>query len=423
MIVLSKNIKLNYLLIMPVYEYSALDSAGKKIKGIIDADSQAAARQKIRHAGNFPVDISESTPVSKKQKEEKKSFISLGQRITRQEVHVATRQLATLLNAGIPLVQALKGLVDQTTNPALKRVVAQMKDSVNEGNSFSAALSDHPRLFSKIYVNMVRAGEASGSLDVVLDQLADFGENQQALRARISAALIYPVILSVMAVLILTLLLIIVVPNIVKVFEDSQQALPLPTIILISVSNFLSQYWWLLGLGIVGLYIGFRVVIQQPAGKIIWDRFKLTMPLFGDLNIKIAAARFGSSLGSLLVSGVTLVAALKIVRNMFNNVLIAEVIDNATDELEKGGSLSRTLRRSRWFLPMMVQMIAVGEQSGSLEKMLTKVADSYEKEIEAKMKGLTSLIEPFMILVMGVTMLFIVLSILLPIFEMNQLIH
>ena len=408
---------------MPVYEYTALDSSGKKTKGIIDADSQAAARQKIRQSGKYPVDINESTPVSKKEKEGRPSFLTMGQRITRQDIHVATRQLATLLNAGIPLVQALNGLIEQTANQSLQRVVAQMKDSVNEGNSFTATLAEHPRLFSKIYINMVKAGEASGSLDVVLEQLADFGENQQALRSRISAALIYPVILSLVAVVILVLLLIIVVPNITKVFEDSQQALPLPTIILIDISNFLSHYWWLLALFIVGIVFGIRILIQQPKGKKVWDRLKLTLPLFGDLNIKIVAARFGSTLGSLLQSGVPLVASLRIVQNMFNNVLMADVISEATEELEKGGSLSKTLKGSRWFLPMMIQMISVGEQSGSLEKMLHKVADSYEKEVEAKIKALTSLIEPFMILMMGVTMLFIVLSILLPIFEMNQLIR
>lgn len=408
---------------MPVYEYTALDNSGKKIKGIIDADSRAAARQKIRHAGNYPVDIHESTPVSRKKKEGTSSSFSFGQRITRQEVHVATRQLATLLGAGIPLVQALNGLADQTQNQALKKVVAQLKDSVNEGNSFTIALSDHPRLFSRIFVNMVKAGEASGSLDVVLEQLADFGESQQALRSRISAALIYPIVLSVVAVVILTLLLIIVVPNITKVFEDTQQALPLPTIILINISNFLSHYWWLLCVLLLGIVIAVRFAVQQPYGKRMWDRLKLTFPVFGDLNIKIAAARFGRSLGSLLQSGVPLVTSLRIVRNMFNNVLMTDVIDEATEELEKGGSLSKILRGSRWFLPMMVQMIAVGEQSGALEKMLNKVAESYEKEVESKMKAMTNLIEPFMILIMGVTMLFIVLSILLPIFEMNQLIR
>ena len=407
---------------MPVYEYTALDSTGKKLKGIIDADSQAAARQKIRHAGKYPVDIRESEPASRKKTERKSLSLQLMKRVKQQEIHVATRQLATLLGAGIPLVPSLNGLIDQTTNQTLKKIIAQLKDSVNEGNSFSASLAEHPRLFSKIYVNMVKSGEASGSLDVVLEQLAEFGENQQAMKSRISVALIYPVVLSLVGVVILFLLLTIVVPNITKVFEDSQEALPLPTIILINLSGFLGNYWWLIVLALIGTLFSLRFAIQLPKGRKIWDRLKLTMPLFGDLNIKIASARVGRSLGSLLQSGVPLVTSLKIVQNIFNNVLLAEVIDEATEELEKGGSLSKTLKGSRWFMPMMVQMIAVGEQSGTLESMLFKVADNYEKEVETKIKALTSLIEPFMILFMGLMMLFIVLSILLPIFEMNQLI-
>lgn len=407
---------------MPVYEYTALDSTGKKQKGIIDADSLAAARQKIRHAGGFPVDIRESTPVSRKKTDRKPLGFSLVQRVRQQEVHVATRQLATLLGAGIPLVPALNGLIEQTTNPALKKIIAQLKDSVNEGNSFTASLTEHPRLFSKIYINMVKAGEASGSLDVVLDQLAEFGENQQETKARISAALIYPLVLSLVGTIILFLLLTLIVPKITKVFEDSQEALPLPTIILMKLSGFLGNYWWLLLLLLAGLLLAFRYAINTSRGRKAWDHLKLTAPLVGDLNTKLASARFGRTLGSLLQSGVTLVNALKIVRNMFNNVLLADTIDNATEELEKGGSLSKILQGSRWFPPMVVQMIAVGEQSGTMEKMLVKVADSYEKEVETRIKALTSLIEPFMILFMGVIMLFIVLSILLPIFEMNQLI-
>ncbi len=408
---------------MPVYEYTALDAGGKKTRGIIDADSLAAARNKIRQGGGYPVEINETEPVSRK-KGAPGSFPGLSfQRIRRQEIHVATRQLATMLGAGIPLVPALNGLIEQTTNPALTRIIAQLKDAVNEGNSFTAALSEHPRLFSNIYINMVRAGEASGSLDVVLEQLAEFGENQQAMRTKISVALIYPVILSLVGIAILFLLLTIVVPNITKVFADSAQALPLPTIILINVSDFLARFWWLIILALAAVFLALRYAVSRPRGRRTWDRLKLTMPLFGDLNIKIASARLGSSLGSLLQSGVPLVTALRIVRNIFNNVLLSDVIDEATEELEKGGTLSGTLRRSRWFPPMIVQMIAVGEQSASLEKMLTRVAQNYEKEVEAKIKALTSLIEPFMILFMGVMMLFIVLSILLPIFEMNQLIR
>lgn len=407
---------------MPVYEYSALNKSGKTIKGIIDADSQSAARNKIRQAGNYPIEIQETVPVSKKSGSRKPLSFRLTSGIRQQEVHIATRQLATLLGAGIPLVSALNGLIEQTTNQSFKKIIAQLKDSVNEGNSFTSALAEHPRLFSRIYVNMVKSGEASGSLDVVLEQLAEFGEAQQNMKSRIRAALLYPAFMAVVGIVVLFLLITFIVPSITKVFDDTQQALPLPTTILINLSGLLADFWWALLLLLIGLIVFLRFAVQQPNGKKIWDRLKLTVPLFGDLNTKIAAARFGRTLGSLLQSGVPLITALHIVKNIFNNVLLTHVIDEATEELEKGRSLSNVLKRSRWFLPMVVQMIAVGEQSGALEKMLNKVADSYEREVETKVMALTSMIEPVMILVMGLLVSFIVISILLPIFEMNQLI-
>jgi general secretion pathway protein F len=408
---------------MPVYEYSALNKAGKTVKGIIDADSLAAARNKIRQTGNYPVDIQETVPVSKGVRGRKPPQFRLAQRVRQQEVSIATRQLATLLGAGIPLVSALNGLIEQTSNPAFKRIIAQLKDSVNEGNSFTSALAEHPRLFSRIYVNMVKSGEASGSLDVVLEQLAEFGEAQQNMKSRIRAALLYPSFMAVVGIVVLFLLITFIVPSITKVFEDTQQALPLPTTILIGLSGFLAEFWWAFLLLVTGAVILLRYAVQQPYGRRVWDRLKLTLPLFGDLNTKIASARFGRTLGSLLQSGVPLVQALHIVKNIFNNVHLTRVIDEATEELEKGRSLSNVLKKSRWFLPMVVQMISVGEQSGALEKMLDKVADSYEREVETKVMALTSMIEPVMILVMGLLVSFIVVSILLPIFEMNQLIR
>ncbi|BCO09716.1 phytochrome sensor protein [Desulfolithobacter dissulfuricans] len=408
---------------MPVYEYTALSSSGKKTKGIIDADSVSAARQKIKSRGQYPVEITETTPQAGKSGRTSFLHIELGQRVRQQEIHIATRQLATLLGAGIPLVQALNGLIEQTTNKSLKKIIAQIKDSVNEGNSLTAALSEHPRLFSRIYINMVRAGEASGSLDVVLERLAEFGESQQALKARIKAALTYPLFMAVVGTLVLFLLITFIVPSITKVFEGTSQALPLPTIILISLSGFFKNYWWLLILLIVAAVTAIRFFITRPTGQQLWDRLKLTLPLLGDLNIKIASARLGRTLSSLLESGVPLVTALQIVKNILNNTILADTIDDATRELEKGRSLSQILKKSPWFPPMLVQMIGVGEQSGALEKMLGKVADNYEREVEAKILTMTSLIEPIMILVMGGVVSFIVVSILLPIFEMNQLIR
>lgn len=412
---------------MPVYEYTALDAAGKKHKGVLDADSLPAARQKIRQLGKYPVDIKETVPKGRRgqQSSGTSSFFSLQGvgRIKQQEIHVATRQLATLLGAGIPLVPSLTGLIEQTSSKPLQTIITQIKDSVNEGNSLTDALTEHPRLFSKVYVNMVHAGEASGSLDVVLDRLAEFGERQQAMRSRISAALIYPIFMALVGISVLFALITFIVPSITKVFTDRKQALPLPTTVLIHISTFLQEWWWLALLLLAAALFGLRYFfVQTPPGKRIWDTMKLTLPIISDLSVKMAAASLGRTMASLLQAGVPLVTSLQIVKNILNNVVLAEVLDQASEELQKGKSLSGFLRGNPYFTPMLVQMIAVGEQSGSLEKMLEKAADSYEKEVEVKVMAMTSMIEPIMILAMGVAVGFIVMSILLPIFEMNQLV-
>ncbi len=408
---------------MPVYEYIALDDAGKQIKGILDADSLSVARQKIRAEGNYPVEIKETFQKKKNQKSNRILSFELTGSIKQQEIHTATRQLATLLGAGIPLIQALDGLIEQTTNKSLQKKIAQIKDNVNEGHSFTEALEEHPRLFSKIYTNMVRAGEASGSLDVVLDRLADFGENQQAQRSRIKAALLYPIFMAIVGIVVLILLVTFIVPSITSVFEGTQQALPWPTVMLIKISSFFQHYWWLLLIILSIAWISISYFLRTPKGKILRDKGKLALPGLKDLNIKIASARFGRTLASLLKAGVPLTASLKIVKNIVNNLLLAKIIDEGCEELEKGKSLSLYLKNNQYFPPMLVQMMMVGEQSGTLEEMLEKAATSYEKEVESKILGLTSMIEPVMILVMGLAIAFIVISILLPIFEMNQLIR
>jgi general secretion pathway protein F len=407
---------------MPVYEFSALTSAGKKTKGIIEADSLTAARQKIRGQGQYPVEIKETTTRAISTRMPLLSM-QLGQTVKQQEIHVATRQLATLIGAGIPLVPALNGLIEQTANRSFKTILAQIKDAVNEGNSLTSALTEHPKLFSKIYINMVRAGEASGSLDVVLDRLAEFGETQHALRSRIKAAMLYPLFMAVVGIVVLFLLITFIVPSITSVFEGTKQALPLPTIILIGLSSFLKQFWWAVLLAALGVIAAARWYVGTPVGRQRLDLLKLSLPGIRDLSIKTASARFGRTLASLLQSGVSLITALQIVKNIVNNVVLADLINEACNELEKGQSLSQFFRGNQWFPPMLVQMMAVGEQSGTLDKMLAKAADSYEKEVETKILALTSMIEPVMILSMGLVVSFIVVSILLPIFEMNQLIR
>ncbi len=407
---------------MPVYEYTALDRAGKSIAGIIDADSNVAARQKLRASGKYPVQVKETTSKAKTGTAAGFSLPSVFNRIKIDDIHGFTRQLATLLNAGIPLVGSLDALMEQTTSPPLKKIIAQIKESVNEGNSLTASLAKHPKLFSNIYTNMVRAGEASGSLDVVLERLAEFGEHQQALKGRFQAALVYPIFMAIIGTGVLFFLLSFVVPNLTRIFTEMKQVLPLPTTLLIWFSGFIQVYWWVIVLVIVSFILGIREFIKRPRGRYIWDTLKLRLPVIGQINRKIALSRFGRTLGSLLQSGVPLITSLEIVRNIVNNVLIGDVIDEAMEDIQAGKSLNIALSRSVWFPPVFRQMVAVGEQSGDLERMLQKIADAYEREVETRITGMTALIEPIMILLMAVVVGFIVISILLPIFEMNQMV-
>ena len=408
---------------MSVYEYMALNKAGKNVNGIIDADSSVAARQKLRGMGIYPIEVTETLTEQKEQASRSTSVSLFFKRVKPGELSAITRQLSILLGAGITLVASMDALLSQISNPILKKIMAQVKEAVNEGNSFAFALSQHPRVFSQIYVNMVRAGEASGSLDLVLDRLAEFSENQQALKARFKAALAYPVLMSIIGTLILFVLITFIVPNITKIFSDMHQSLPLPTLILIGLSSFLKSFWWLLFIVLIGSIVLIRKLIKTPKGRYIWDGLKLRSPVIGPISIKMSMSRFGRTLGSLLQSGVILLPALKIVRNIVSNTLITEVIDNAMEEIEKGKSLAAPLSGSRWFPPIAVQIISVGEQSGELEKMLNKIADIYERETESEIMALTSMLEPVMILGMGLVVGFIVISILLPIFEMNQMIR
>jgi general secretion pathway protein F len=406
---------------MPVFEYKALDQKGKSCKGLVDADNESSARSKLRTAGKYPVSMRES--LSRKGSDKKRLFGGfLFERVKPDEIQIFTRQLATLLGAGIPLISALGSLIDQSTTPALKRVLAKVRDSVNEGSTLTNSLAKHPRLFSNIYINMVRSGEASGSLDIVLERLADFGEKQRALQGKLKAALVYPIFMGVIGTGILFFLIAYIVPNITQVFTDMERVLPLPTRLLIMASDNLRQYWWLEGGILVIVIFLVRLFLAGDTGRRLWDRLKLTLPGVGPLNKQIVLSRFASTLGSLLNSGVPLISSLQIVRSIVNNSLIQEVLEDAMEQIQKGKSMSSALESSVWFPPIFIQMISVGEQSGQLEAMLEKISTTYEREVETAILGMTSLIEPVMIAAMGAAVGFVVLSILLPIFEMNQMI-
>ena len=407
---------------MPVYEYKALDKNGKSRKGIVNADSAGAARKKLRTSGNYPIYINESSAKERREEQGKSFSFNLFERISTKEVHIFTRQLATLLGANIPLVPALASLVTQTNNTSFKKIIAQIKESVNEGNTLTNAMAEHPRIFSNIYVNMVRAGEASGSLDIVMERLADFGEKQEELRGRLSAALIYPCIMALICIGVLIILITYIIPNITQVFVEMDQVLPLPTRVLIEVSDFLKLYWFAVGIGVLALVAGMRFLLQTSTGRTVWDRVALKIPIVGKVMQKIILARFASTLGSLLQSGVALIASMEIVKTIVNNSQIAQVVDEAIVQIREGKSMTISLSNSPWFPPMFIQMVGVGEQAGNLENMLTKVANAYEREVESAVTGMTALIEPLMIVAMGGVVGAIIISILLPIFEMNQMV-
>lgn len=407
---------------MPVYEYTALNARGKTVSGIIDAESLPVARQKLRGNRIYPVEIRETRSVPAKKSAWLAHLSRSFTRVKPVEVSLMTRQLATLVGAGFPLVTALDTLLTQAQAQGFRKILAEVKDAVVAGNSFASALAPYPGVFSSLYVNMVRAGESSGTLEIVLERLAEITERQQALLTKIRAALAYPILMVFISMVVLFILVTYIVPRIATIFEDMHQNLPLITRILIGAGAFCERYWWAMALAVVVAGLALRHVRRTPKGRSAWDGFMLSAPGFGMLVRKLAVARFARTLGSLLANGVNLLAALDIVRNIVGNVHLAKAVETAATDVGRGQGLGNSLADTGVFPGLSIQMIQVGEKSGELEKMLEKVAEVYETEVETTVVSLTALLEPVMILVMAVVVGFIVLSICLPIFEMNELI-
>jgi len=405
---------------MPVYEYRALNLSGRPVKGIIDADSSKAARLKLRRNGIYPIELQEEAVVHADRREIDPLWIF--HRIKLPEVAIAVRQLSTLLRAGLPLVESLTAVIDQVANPTLKKVIAQVRERVNEGSALADALAQHPRIFSSLFVNMTRAGERSGALEIVLERLADFTEKQVAFRNKTWAAMVYPILMTFVGVGVLGFLLGYVIPTVTQIFEDFKQSLPLPTLILIAISGVLRRFWWVGMAGLVLVVVGIDRYGRTGPGRLLLDRLRLKAPILGPLRLKIAIARFARTLAILLKSGVPVLTSLDIVKSIVNNQVLLQAIEEARDNIREGEDIAPPLRRSQLFPPMATHMIAVGEKSGQLEDMLLRVADAFDAEVDTTVQGLTSLIEPFMILIMGAVVGFIALSILLPIFQINQIV-
>jgi general secretion pathway protein F len=408
---------------MPVYEYTALDIKGKTISGIIDADSSRTARQKLRTSKIFPVSIKEVHDTSKIKTKKSFSFKDSFSRVRPYEISMMTNQLATLLGAGLPLVSAMDALISQIRSQAFKKMLAKIKDSIVEGNSFARSLSLFPGTFSSLYINMVKAGETSGALDIVLERLADITEKQEALKNRIRAAMAYPVLMSLIGMLVLFFLLTFIVPNITSIFSEMNQTLPAPTLFLIKISGIFKNYWWMILIVLTVILFALNRIRKTVKGRYFFDKTKLLLPRFGILSKKIAVARFSRTLGSLLDNGVPMLSSLEIVKNIVDNALISDAIEAASKEVGRGQGLGPALAGTKMFPDLTIQMILVGEQSGKLEAMLDKIADVFENEVENSIMSMTSLLEPVMILIMAVIVGFIVLSICLPIFEMSTLVR
>jgi len=409
---------------MPVFQYVGIDKKGKRANGMIDAESERAARFKLRKMGVFPTSLTAKGSAAAPQKVSLGMQIDLSkylQRVKIQDIALMTRQLSSLLNAGIPLVDAVEALIDQVDNVKLRTVLTEVREEVVAGSKLSDALKRHPKIFGDLYVNMVDAGESSGTLDVVLMRLADFTEGQAMLKSKIIGAMIYPAIMTVVGFVLMAMLLIYVVPKVTAIFADVNAALPLPTRVLMAVSNSLKDYWYIFILFIPLIYYAGRKFLRTPKGRAWWDRRSLQLPLFGKLQLMVIISRFSRTLSTLLSSGVPLMTSMDIVRNIVTNTQLRRVIEQTRDNVREGQSMAEPLKRSGQFPPIVTHMIAIGEKTGELEKMLERVADTYDTQVNTTVSALTTLLEPIMILVMAAIVAFIVLSILLPILQLNQM--
>ncbi|TXD34696.1 type II secretion system protein GspF [Lujinxingia vulgaris] len=405
---------------MPVYEYKGLNKAGKTVKGILDAESQNALRQALVSRGIFVTEVFEGKGSRSAGGSGDVDLRKMLERVTLSDIAVLTRQMATLIRAGIPLVEALNALTDQAEKEELKRTLSDVRRKVNEGSSLANALSDHPKHFSNLYINMVKAGESSGNLDMVLGRLTDFLDAQIELRGKVIGAMIYPVLMMVVGIVVLGLIFTFVIPKVTAIFEDQGAALPWITSVLIGISNILSGYWFIVFPLMIGVVVGFVQWKRTEKGTRQWDRFILKTPVVGPLVRMIAISRFASTLATLLASGVPLLTAMDIVKNILGNTRLVEVIEDARVNIREGESIAQPLKRSGEFPPLVTHMIAVGEASGQLEEMLENVAISYTQQTDIRIQAMTKILEPIMIVGLGVAVAVIVFAVMMPILKLNQ---
>ncbi|HVF72153.1 MAG TPA: type II secretion system F family protein [Chthoniobacterales bacterium] len=420
---------------MARYTYIALDARGQESTGLVEASTTNEAIGELRRAGYFPTHVYEEgaatapaqakaaarpkkTKAPRAERKSKGTNIVLFQRKTVKPkiLMIFTRQLATLIDAGLPLLRGLNVLAKQERDATLKKTIDKLADSVQGGSTFSEGLAQHPRIFNDLYVNMVRAGELGGVLEVVLTRLAEFQEKAQKIKNKVMAAMVYPIIVLVLAVGILTFLLVFIVPRFQAIFHDMLGDKPLPaiTVFVIGISGFVQNNWMILLGAVVGSIIGFKVMSRSRGGRAFLDRVKLRAPLFGDLLRKTAISRFSRTLGTLVTSGVPILQALTITRETAGNVVIAEAIGQVHDSVKEGESIVLPLEASGAFPPMVISMIDVGEETGQLPEMLLKIAEVYDDEVDNSVAAVTSMLEPMMIVFLALIVGTIVIALFMP---------
>jgi type IV pilus assembly protein PilC len=393
---------------MPQFTYTARAVNGELKSATIDAPTRDDVIKQLRQLKLNVVKIDEGTANRKKR----------GGSIKMRDVVIFTRQFSTMINAGLPLVQALDILANQSENPALKDVTRQVVFDVESGNTLADALRKHPKAFSELYVNMVAAGEAGGILDTILMRLAVFMEKNDALVRKVKGAMIYPSVIMAVAAIAITVLLIFVIPTFQDMFASANIALPLPTRIVIGMSHALKNYWYMVLGGIIAIFIAIKRYYRTPNGKLTIDKLLLKMPVLGDVLRKSAVSRFTRTLGTLISSGVSILDGLEITAKTSGNRVIQDAIMESRSSIAGGDTIAAPLKKSAVFPPMVISMIAVGEQTGGLDEMLTKIADFYDEEVDAAVSGLLALMEPVMIVFLGVVVGGMVVAMYLPIFDM-----
>ena len=424
---------------MPKFDYVAMDSKGKEVHGALEAENQATAHGRIRELGYFPTEIVEtgkekhsgkspaaaSTPAraSVRKSPTTRSFGS-GSTVKSKVLTAFTRQLATLIDAGLPLLRGLDVLRKGEKNPVLKRTISKIAETVESGSTFSEALAQHPKIFNRLYVNMVRAGEAGGVLDVTLSRLADFQEKAQKIKNKVVSAMVYPSVVIFVAISIMTFLMIAIVPKFQEIFRDLLQGAPLPplTQFVIDVSNIIQHQALLVIVFIVGLVIFIKMFGKTKKGRYLLDKAKLHTPVFGSLLQKVGIARFTRTLGTLIASGVPILQALNIVRETSGNAVIADAVSRVHDSVKEGERIVQPLQATKVFPAMVVSMVDVGEETGALPDMLMKIADVYDDEVDNAVAALTSMLEPIMIVFLAVIVGTIVIAMFMPLIGViNQL--